>query len=146
MSSNNNFLSLHFVEFSLTSQRSQNLLISMCNASQGAHCLSEHSSLIVIPLFVMALWHCSHSPNLSNFREMLIGFVIASVCTCFVSRVLNDQRVNVGHLNELQIQSASQSQRSLFTKFSFRISKVCRRTVTLIVGLSKESSFIVCSD
>ena len=74
----------------------------MCNVSQDAHCLSVHSSLIVIPLFIMTL--AFFLLSLSNFREILIGFVIASVCTCFISRVLNDRRVNVGHLNELHRQ------------------------------------------
>lgn len=91
-------LSLYF--HILLSFLGQNWLISMCNMSQDAHCLSVHSSLIVIPLFIMTL--AFFLLSLSNFREILIGFVIASVCTCFISRVLNDRRVNVGHLNELQ--------------------------------------------
>lgn len=40
------------------------------------------------------------SISLSYFREMLIGFVIASVCSGFISKVSNDQRVNVCRLNE----------------------------------------------
>lgn len=63
---------------------------------------------------------------------MLIGFVIASVGTCFVSRVLNSQRVNVPHLNDLKRQCliliqtiiCPQLQANHFTKLWFRISEV----------------------
>lgn len=81
---------------------------------------------------------------------MLIGFVIASVCTCFVSRVLNDQRVNVGHLNELQIECLhfyiQTPTRLQFVKNSVSEFQLCVRTVTLVFAGSNETGFIVCSD
>ena len=122
-------LSLYF--HILLSFLGQNWLISMCNVSQDAHCLSVHSSLIVISLFVMTL--AFFLLSLSNFREILIGFVIASVCTCFISRVLNDQRVNVGHLNELQWQCLRY--RGEVTKFLFRISKLVYSEVLICLVL-----------
>lgn len=62
--------------------------MSVCNASQCAR------SLIRNAVVAMALTLFS-TPSISDFIEMLMGFVSVSVCPSLVTQVLNCQRVNV---------------------------------------------------